>query len=396
MGAKEYGIYALVITIAVFVGMVFHGPLSQGFVRFYYHYLERSLANIFSNLIHKVLVIASITLLIVTFFIIIIALFINLSMPMAFFLVSGLYVIASKLTEFFNSVLNLIRKRKENSLLQGAEKALTILLFLILLYYKKLSPDYVLLILSFTAFSFSVIKYSVFKKCLPNETKPNDDIKKSLIPEMRSKLLLYISPFLFWGISTWLQLNGEKWIINGYLSTADVGIYAIMMSLVNALIIVPNLIISDFASPIIFQQYANMSKKDNIETGYQYIKLNIIIIFSLVLFSTVFTYFLGKELIIFISGKEFAVYWYLLPFLCFGAGLFYTGEAQTVLGKALNNPKKYLAPKVSIGILSVISNFFFIKYFGINGVAITIIFIGVIYVVYISYVNRGIKRILLS
>jgi len=62
---------------------------------------------------------------------------------------------------------------------------------------------------------------------------------------MRMQLFRYMAPFLIWGFSGWLQLNGEKWIINGLLSTYDVGIYAAMMALVNGLVIVPNNIISD-------------------------------------------------------------------------------------------------------------------------------------------------------
>jgi len=58
----------------------------------------------------------------------------------------------------------------------------------------------------------------------------------------------------------------------------------------------------------------------------------------------------GRELIILISSRDYVVYWYLLPLLCLGTGLFLTGQAQTVFGMALNQPKKYLMPKISIGI----------------------------------------------
>jgi O-antigen/teichoic acid export membrane protein len=116
-----------------------------------------------------------------------------------------------------------------------------------------------------------------------------------------------------------------------------------------------------------------------------------LIIFILTIFSTFVTYFWGKELIILISNKSYTVYWYLLPLLCFGTGLFLTGQAQTVLGMALNLPRKYLAPKISIGIVSIILNLLSIKYFGINGVAYTIMIIGILYVAYIAFVNKKIK-----
>ncbi len=396
MGPRDYGIYALVITIAVFIGMSFYGPVAQGFIRFYYHYLEKSLSNIFASLIYKILIVSSVIFITISFLFFVFSSFFNFSEPAVFFLIAGVYIVLAKLTEFFNSTLNLIRKRKANSLLQGAEKAFIIFLLFILLRIKVLNLIFVFFALSVVALVFTSIKFIVFQKFLPKEIKKDSTFVKAAHTEMRTKLFLYISPFLIWGFSGWLQLNGEKWIINGLLTTADVGIYAVMLALVNALVIVPNNIISDFSSPIIFQQYADMSNKKNIETGFHYIRLNMLIIFLLTLFSTIITYFWGREIIILISNKNYTPYWYLLPLLCFGTGMFLTGQAQTVLGMALNLPKKYLVPKILIGILSIVLNFALIKFIGINGVAYSVLLIGISYVVYIAIVNKKIKIIFSS
>jgi O-antigen/teichoic acid export membrane protein len=391
MGARNYGIYALVITVAVFVSLSFYGPVAQGFLRFYYHYLEKSLSVLFTEVIFKILIISGLALLFLTLLLFVFSPFLNFSESTIFFLIAGIYIIAAKSSEFFNSALNLIRKRKENSILQGMEKALIILLLLVLIYLKILVLVNVFFILALAAALFTIIKLSVFQKYLPAEKKQDQDVVIKARIEMRSRLFQYITPFLIWGFSGWLQLNGEKWIINGLLTTADVGIYAVMMALVNALVIVPNNIISDFATPIIFQQYSDMNNAENISTGFHYIRLNMLIIFMLTIFSTFVTYFWGKELIVLISNKSYTVYWYLLPLLCLGTGLFLTGQAQTVLGMSLNLPRKYLVPKISIGFVSIILNLLSIKYFGINGVAYTIMIIGILYVAYIAFVNKKIK-----
>ncbi len=392
MGPKQYGIYALVVTVAVFVGMSFFGPLAQGFLRFYYHYLEKSLSNLFTNLVYRILITASLVLLVGTLILFGVSSTINFSEPAGFFLIAGIYVIAAKLTEFFNSLLNLIRMRKENAILQGSEKLFTILLYLGLMYFKILNLTGVFICLSIIMLMFSAIKHFIFQKNLSTEQNIGNTSLKSSKSEMKSELFLYMAPFLIWGFSGWLQLNGEKWIINGLLSTYDVGIYAAMMALVNGLVIVPNNIISDFATPIIFKQYADMRNEENINVGFHYIRLNMLIIFLLTIFSTLITWLWGRELIILISSRDYVVYWYLLPLLCLGTGLFLTGQAQTVFGMALNKPKKYLMPKISIGLFSIVLNFIFIKYFGINGVAYTVLSIGILYVTYIALVNKKIRH----
>ncbi len=388
LGTENYGIYALVVSIAVFVGMIFYTPLSQGFIRFYYHYLERKLTKTFVGLIYKVLIFSVTVLLALSIISLLTPHLIDTAQPGVFFLAAGLYVITSKINEFFNSVLNLIRKRKQNSLLQGSEKAVTIVLLSILLFSGSLHLSYVLFVLVIVTLSSSAAKISIFRRSLPEEPAKSTENVSSSKSEMSRNLLKYMTPFFIWGFSGWLQLNGEKWIINGILSTSDVGIYAMMLGLVNGLVIVPFTVISDFWTPIIFKQYSDLNNNQNIKLGMQYIRINSVVIFCVAVFSSVVTYFWGRELIILISNPEYAVYWYLLPLLCMGTGLFYTGQALTVHGMALNVPKKYLPPKVSVGFVSVALNILMIKIFGLSGVAYTILTIGALYLIYIAVINR--------
>ncbi len=392
MGPKEYGVYALVLTVAVFFAMSFFSPLAQGFLRFYYHYLEKSVSKLFTDFVYKILITACLILAALTVILYGLSSVINLSEPSVFFLIAGIYIITSKLTEFFNALLNLIRKRKENAILQSSEKLVTILLLLALMRFKILELINVYIVIASAMLLFTVIKHLVFQRNLTEEQPVEKSFSLNVRSDMKIQLFGYIAPFLIWGFSVWLQLNGEKWIINGLLSTYDVGIYAAMMALVNGLVIVPNNIISDFATPIIFKQYSDLENKENVNTGFHYIRLNMLVIFSLTVFSTLITWLWGRELIILISSKDYTVYWYLLPLLCLGTGLFLTGQAQTVFGMALNQPKKYLIPKVSIGIFSILLNLFFIKYFGINGVAYTVLTVGLLYVLYIALVNKRIGQ----
>ncbi len=229
----------------------------------------------------------------------------------------------------------------------------------------------------------------MFQKFISHEKDENASSNNSS-KEIRSQLFTYTLPFLTWGIFGWLQLNGEKWIINGVLSTAEVGVYAIMMALVNALVMIPNNIIAEFATPIIFKQFSDLKNEKEITTGYSYIKLNVLVVISITLFSTLLTFFLGKQLIVIISNESYTAYWYILPLLCLGTGMFLIGQALTYLGMSLNLPKKYLSPKISVGCISVLLNLYFINKFGLVGVSYSVLLVGLIYVVYILIVNKKI------
>ena len=389
LGPGQYGVYALVLTIAAILGL-FYGSFLQGFLRYYYHFEEIKRRDEFIKLMFRFIKVTVTIFIIITLIISLVFPFFTNEYPILFFIAAGLFIVASKLSEFFNSILNLIRRRKENSLLQASERTLMILSLLVFLWTGNLKLIYILFAFSFVAFVLAFTKIRLFKKFVPadNTFTSNPADQKEII----KTVMVYISPFLIWALAGWFQLNGEKWIINGILSVKDVGIYAIMMAIVNALVVIPNNIITEFATPIIFKQFADMKNRKNLSTGHTYIKINMSIIFIITIGATLITFFWGKEIIKIISSDDYTLYWYILPVLVLGTGLFYTGQAQTLLGMALSLPRKYLAPKLIIGVGSLGLNYFFVSTFGIEGISYSILLIGLLYVLYITIVNKRILR----
>ena len=391
MGPGEYGVYALILTIAAFLWLIF-GSFQQGFLRFYYHYENLGSGNVFVKLMYRFLKISVLGFILISIIISVISQNFNITYSVYFIFTAGLFVIFSKLSEFFNSILNLIRKRKQNSLLQAMERLLMIIALLIFYYTNNLKLFYVLASFSGITLFLAFLKLITFRKYLPKETIAGETKIKILHSEMIQTVFVYITPFLIWAIAGWLQMNGEKWIINDILSVKEVGIYAIMMSLVNAFVVIPNNIITEFSMPIIFKQYADMNNSENMQIGHTYIKINMALILGITFFATILTFIWGKEIITLISSGDYLLYWYLLPVLVLGTGMFYIGQAQTLLGLALSLPKKYLAPKLFVGISSVGANYFLVSKFGLDGISYSILLMGFIYLLYIAVVNKQILK----
>ncbi len=391
LGSDIFGIYALVLTIAAFLGLLF-GSVQQGFLRFYYHFLNLDSGYVFVKLFFRF--IGKSTLLFLLLFSVCAILLSSVfnSYSFLFLMFAGFFIVFSKLSEFFNSLLNLIRRRKENSILQTLEKTSLISALLVFIHFNRLNLLNIFIAFSLIAFSFFILKYFFFNKFVSAVNEQSEENNEKVEKEIKVKVYYYVLPFFIWSVAGWLQMNGEKWIINGYLSVSDVGVYAIMIAIVNALIVLPNNIFSEFITPIIFKQFSDLSKKDNMNAGYFYIKLNVAAVSIVSFVSVILTFSFGKQLILLISNAEYITHYTMLPFLAIGIGMFYVGQAYTLLGLSLNKPKIYLLPKISSGILSIILNILLISNFGLIGVVYSTCIIGIFYLIYIIAVNNSLKK----
>jgi O-antigen/teichoic acid export membrane protein len=391
MGTQVFGEYALLLTIAAFLSLTFYGPVTQGFVRFYYYYKKEKTIDSFKKLVFRILTYSSLILLLISIlFNMMLNMFANSGILV--FILFGIFVTSLKLDDFFNSYLNIIRERKKNALLQSAEKILIVTLLFLLLISGSITLVKSLLIYSIIIIIFILVKNFFLEKHHQKEREFNVNYTDFEKKKMLSTFLLYIYPFLIWGLSGWLQLNSEKWIIANYLSTSDVGIYAVMMSLINALIVAPNTAISEFVSPIIFLKFSDLEDKPAIKEGIKIIFFVMFFVFMLIICTAGLTYFIGKELIVLISGQQFTRYFHLLPFLAVGVGLFYLGQTFSFLGMGLNKPQKYLSPKIAVGVLSLAFNIYFINIYGISGVVLSIFLIGIIYFAYVCIINYNMLK----
>lgn len=391
MGTKEFGKYSLVLTIAAFISAILYGPVEQGFIRFYYDYLNKGKARTYINLFYKFLLIAGLLSFSITIIVIVINSFISATEKSSGILIMGLYIIIFTSSNIYNSLLNVLRQRKTNTIIQIAEKSLIILFLFFMTLNTKINAINGLFAIFVALVIVIVLKTKVLNTYVPNDTITDKHELKETQKELTRIIATFSLPFAIWGITGWLQSNSERWIIAQYLSTADVGIFSLMAVLANYLIAIPGGIISQFAQPIIYEKISSKNDLQSKQEGYKIFKYFILSLIGIVIFSTLFSTLFGRQMILVVSNKEFIANWQILPILCFGLGLFTIGQALTTEGIIQNVPKVYLVPKIVTGLFAVFSNIFFIIQLGIFGISLSICLTSIFYLLLIVYVNNKIK-----
>jgi O-antigen/teichoic acid export membrane protein len=392
MGTKEFGKYSLVLTIAAFVSAVLYGPAEQGFVRFYYIFSNKGKAGTYVGLFYKFLIAMGVSSLLITLLAIPINGLLNTTEKSFGILIIGLYIIFSCSSNLYNSMLNLLRKRKANTILQVTERILTIGFLFLLSYNTKLTATNSLFAILLVLIILVALKMKVLNTYIPKDISDgkNDDATER--QEIIKMIVTFSIPFAIWGVTGWMQSNSERWAIAKYLSTADVGIFSIMAILSNYLVAMPSNIISQFMQPIIYENIAAVDDLSKQEKGKKVLKYLVVIITAVAVFSTFFSAIFGRYLILLVSNKEFVSYWFILPILCVGIGIFNIAQALINVGVIRNMPKIYLFPKIITGVFALLSNLYFISRLGIVGIAISICITSSFYLVLILFINKKLKQ----
>ena len=392
MGPSQFGLYALVGTLGALTISLLYGPLEQGFVRFYFDYADQGIARRFIGLLCRCLVwcgaaCAGAGLLVVAGWSTM-----SDTVPLRFALATTLFVILSSTSNIFNPLLNLLRRRRENACLQILER-LCIVLFLLASFNiaSKTVTTALVALCAATAFG-AALKAFLLYRVLPKRDRSETAGEGSGDRDMFRVVWTFGAPFVIWGAAGWLQSNSERWLILTYLSAADLGVYAVMATIANFAVTVPQGILTQFATPFVYERFSRAKDASGLREGRLYLRYVVFMSAVLVGLVTLGAYLLGKEAILFLSNEQYTRFWYLLPVLCLGTGLYHIGQALCLTGLSLNLPRRYMTPKIVSGILAVILNAVLVSLFGMVGIAIAIGVAGLAYLLFIAAANVKIRE----
>lgn len=388
IGPTEYGKYALIGTLSALLAALLYGAAEQGMLRFYYDFERRGAQRTFLNTYYAFLFSSACIVLFTCLSFFLIGWPHRNGSIQGIVLAGGIYVVAMTVSGNLSSLINLLRKRKASALFQTLEKMLVVA-FLAFLYFRaKLTLTAILYGVGGVYILIIACKLIFIRRSVPLGHGHLRGERSAIRKEILRTVSQYSKPFAIWGGAGWLQFNGERWVIEKMLTTADVGIYSVMMALVNFLIVLPYGVLARFAEPIVYGKFADLRSSEDTKKGMTYIRWFVAAVSLLGIFGVLVTTFIGRDLVLVISSGDYASHWRLLPLMTGGVGLFYVGQSLALVGMARNVPKKYLFPKVSIGLTALVMYLSFCRWLELTGIAISLSLVGLIYLLMIIWTNR--------
>jgi O-antigen/teichoic acid export membrane protein len=374
---EEYGKLSLSLTYVALMTQVLFAPLCAGSTRFYIIAKENDDLFKYVNAIKYFLLLFLSFSTIITIIIFIVLLFLNQFHLFNILFFSLILATTSGINMIFTSIQLAARKRSMVAIIQGLDswsKYLLAILFVVFwgAFTTSVIFGYILSSLLILAIQIYFLKELFFQK----------NYQRDKLWE--KKILIYIWPYMTWGLFTWSQISSDKWALAFYSTPKMVGLY-------NALYQIgyfPITIIIGFAiqllTPIFFQRAGDGTEVKKIESVSNLTSKIVSITFLLTTIIFIISLFSHKLLFnLFFHNKEYLSVSYLLPWLILSGGIFACGQALTLEMMSKMKMLTLAIIKITTAIVGISMNILFAYLFDIRGIVFSSLLFSILYFTWI-------------
>jgi len=198
----------------------------------------------------------------------------------------------------------------------------------------------------------------------------------------------YAWPFSTWGIFTWAQVSSDRWALEVFATTQDVGLYAVLFQIGYAPVAMATSMAVSFIGPILFQRSGDASSESR-NAGVGILAWRITFLFlGFTVFGFLAALALHEWVFRLLVAAEFRSMSYLLPWVVLAGGLFATAQMLSVKLMSDLRPAAMLWVKIVTAVLGVALNVYGASVAGADGVVVALVTFSVIYLVWMAYLSR--------
>jgi O-antigen/teichoic acid export membrane protein len=367
---KAYGELALGLTVAILANQVVLGPLGNGITRFYAPAAEKGDLYGYFNSVRRLVLLATRVIFFMSLFTVLGLLIMRRMEWIGITVTTFIFAVFSGYNGILNGVQNAARQRAVVALHQGVEPWARFLISAGLIVFFGATSSVAMLGYASAVVLVLGSQYIFFKKKI---SVPEG--KHSSETDWAKQMLHFTWPISVFGCFTWLQLGSDRWALQAFTKTADVGRYAVLFQLGYYPITLASGMVSQFLAPIFYQRSGDAS--DHARNTYVNSLSCRLVILTLGITGVAFliaVFFHGPIFRVFVA-KQYGSVSFLLPWVLAAGGIFAAGQTIALELQSRMKTQIMMTAKITTALLGVIFNFIGAFFLGIPGV----IFAGVLF-----------------
>lgn len=218
---------------------------------------------------------------------------------------------------------------------------------------------------------------------------PSQGAKRLATENWTQQMWAYARPFSAWGVFTWAQQASDRWALQRFASTEDVGLYAVVFQLGYTPIGLVTGIAMSFLGPILYQRsgYATDPVRNaSVHRMAWYIAVGGL---AVTLLATGITFFMHELVFRLLVAERYAVVSYLLPWVVMAGGLFAAGQMLALKLMSEMKSAAMTITKMVTAVLGIGLNIYGAAKFGSVGVVAALVAFSGIYFCWMAWLSQN-------
>ncbi len=389
LGATEFGVLALSLTIFTLFGtLLFAGP-GQAVMRFFKASVESGQADTFMRAAWKSVFQRTAVAAVLTVAGVVVLRLAGKTEWGSLFVAAAVYSIFMAFSTILDGAQIALRQRAVVAWHSGLGQWLRLLFALVLFTFFGRTAHIALWGYSLAAIVVFSSQFLLFQRYRRRLQPVPIEAGRTVHGEWLQQINAYSWPFASWGIFYWLHSSSERWALEHFSDTVSVGLYAALFQPGFGLMTLAFNVFIQFFIPMLYSRAGDGSDESQINDARN---LNVRLIgFFLVLSFAAFIVTLAfhRPLFSLLVAPKFRNVSDLLPVLVLSGGLFSCGELVSFHILSGTTSKQLILPKIGSAVTGTLITIVAAAFWGLVGVVVASLVSSVIYLVWALRVAPG-------
>lgn len=207
-----------------------------------------------------------------------------------------------------------------------------------------------------------------------------------------NKIWEYSWPIGIFGIFTWLQMTSDRWALQIFTTTTEVGNYAVLYQLGFYPISLITGMAMQFLIPILFQRAgdaSDSSRIDGVNKLSWYLTWTALGLTSLIFLITLLFHALIFQILV---AEEYNTLSYLLPWMILAGGVFASGQSLASSLLARMKTREMMVATIFTALIGLVLNFIGAYWHGVIGIVGSSVLFSTIYFICMVMLVKGANK----
>lgn len=379
----EYGQLALGLTVAGLLNQVIFGGIGNGISRYYAVAAEADDLNGYLRDARKLLFYGFLAAILVGGLLLIGLYQFDATQWMVLAAAALVLAVFSAYNSAIGGIQNAARQRAIVALHGGMNAWLNILLAVLVMRWLGTTSEAVVVGYIASTLLVTLSQLVFLRRTIPSQVTPSVRHHYWL-----QRMWSYSWPFSTFGVFTWIQQASDRWALEGFGSTSDVGHYAVLFQLGYSPIMIVTGMATAFLAPILFQRSGdatNAIRNAGVDRlGWRLTYLTLILTGIGVLLTIVAHEWLFTLLV----AREYRSLSSLLPWVVLAGGLFAAGQTLSLKLMSEMKTRSIATVKIVTALLGIGLNILGAMFAGVDGVVSALVAFSLSYLLWMIVLAR--------